>query len=599
MNRIERLKNKIKVVPQEPGVYLFKDKNEQVIYVGKAIKLRNRLLSYFRDNQEGKTKVLVSRIQDFETIKVETEADALLLENTLIKKYQPRYNILLKDGKSYPWICIKKERFPRVFMTRNVIKDGSEYFGPYTNVKFVYVLLDLIRQLFPLRTCKFDLSEEKIQAGKYKICLDYHIKKCLGPCKGLQSEETYQEDIKQIRQILKGNSAYVLDYLKIQMKNAASNLEFETAQFWKEKWDALQDYSSKSTVVSASIHNVDVFTILSDDQEAYVNYFKIMNGSIIQSFTSEYKKKVDISDEELLKRVVVEIRNKFSSKAKQVLINIPEFEIEGFDARFSTPKIGDKKKLIDLSEKNVKYYRLEKWKHIQQTDPEKHSKRILTQVQKDLRLTELPTHIECFDNSNFQGAEPVAACVVFKNARPSKKDYRHFLIKTVVGPDDFASMTEVLTRRYSRMLKEGESLPHLIVVDGGKGQLSAGVKALENVGLKGKVPIIGIAKRLEEIFFPGDSYPLYLDKRSESLKLIQKMRDEAHRFGITHHRGRRINNSLKSELEEIKGLGKVTIEKLLKHFGSVKSVIQADEKDLINLVGIHRTKLITEWRKQK
>lgn len=596
--RIADLKQKIKAVGLNPGVYLFKNIDGNVIYVGKAIKLRNRLNSYFRENQTGKTRILVSKIVDFDTILVDTEADALLLENSLIKKYKPKYNILLKDDKSYPWICIKKERFPRVFQTRRVIKDGSEYFGPYTSVYMVRVMLELLKQLFPIRTCNFLLSEDNIEKGKFKVCLDYHIKNCLGPCEDYQSEASYNEDIKQIRSILKGNTKSVLEVLETKMKQAAANFEFEEAQIWKDKWESLKDYTRKSTVVSAQIHDVDVFTLISDEKSAYFNFLKVMNGSIIQAYTTEVKKVLEESDEDILKSMISSIREKFSSQSKLIFTNL-NVDIKGGNFQIHQPQRGDKKQLVDLSVKNAKYFRAEKWKQIQQTDPEKHQHRMLDQLQKDLRLHERPVHIECFDNSNFQGDEAVSACVVFRNAKPSKKDYRHFLIKTVEGPDDFASMTEVITRRYKRLLDEGQPLPQLIVVDGGKGQLSAGVKALKNLDIYGKVAILGIAKRLEELFFPGDPHPLYLDKRSESLKIIQHMRDEAHRFGITHHRKRRVNKNLKSELHDIKGLGQKSIDLLFNTFGSVKGVMEANEQDVIECIGKHRAKHIEEWKKKK
>lgn len=596
--RIEKIKQKIKAVGLHPGVYLFKNIEGEVIYVGKAIKLRNRLNSYFRENQTGKTRILVSKIIDFDTVLVDSEADALLLENSLIKKYKPKYNILLKDDKSYPWICIKKERYPRVFSTRRVIKDGSEYFGPYTSVRMVRVLIELLKELFPIRTCNFNLSEENISAGKFKVCLEYHIKNCLGPCEDHQTEASYQEDIEQIRSILKGNTKHVLSILEDRMRQASADFEFEEAHIWKQKWESLKEYSRKSTVVSAQIHNVDVFTIVSDDKSAYINFLKVMNGSIIQAYTTEVKKVLGESDEDILTSLILSIRERFSSQSRLVLTNLP-IKIAGLDFQIHKPQRGDKLSLVELSEKNAKYYRAEKWKQIQQTDPEKHQNRILEQLKKDLRLSELPKHIECFDNSNFQGTNAVSACVVFKNAKPSKKDYRHFLIKTVEGPDDYASMTEVVYRRYKRLMDENLPLPQLIVVDGGKGQLGAGMKALEQLGIYGQVAILGIAKRLEELYFPGDPHPLYLDKRSESLKVIQHMRDEAHRFGITHHRKRRVKGNLKSELHSISGLGQKSIDLLFNTFGSVKGVKKATESELIDCVGKHRTKLILEWKKQE
>jgi len=596
--RIEKIKQKIKAVGLHPGVYLFKDTEGKVIYVGKAIKLRNRLNSYFRENQTGKTKILVSKIIDFDTVLVDSEADALLLENSLIKKYKPKYNILLKDDKSYPWICIKKERFPRVFSTRKVIKDGSEYFGPYTSVRMVRVLLELLKELFPIRTCNFNLSQDNIDAGKFKVCLEYHIKNCLGPCENHQSDESYAEDIEQIRSILKGNTSHVLSILEDRMRKSSAEFEFEQAHIWKQKWESLKEYSRKSTVVSAQIHNVDVFTITSDDKSAYFNFLKVMNGSIIQAYTSEIKKVLGEADADILSNLILNIREKFSSQSKMVLTNLP-IKVSGLDFQINTPKRGDKLSLVELSEKNAKYYRAEKWKQIQQTDPEKHQNRILEQLKKDLRLPELPKHIECFDNSNFQGTNAVSACVVFKNAKPAKKEYRHFLIKTVEGPDDYASMTEVVYRRYKRLIDENLPLPQLIVVDGGKGQLGAGIKALEQLGIYGQVAILGIAKRLEELYFPGDPHPLYLDKRSESLKVIQHMRDEAHRFGITHHRKRRIKGNLKSELHEISGLGQKSIDLLFNTFGSVKGVKKATDSELIECLGQHRAKFIIEWKKQE
>ncbi|MGB1218538.1 MAG: excinuclease ABC subunit UvrC [Flavobacteriales bacterium] len=599
MDRIERLKQQIKLTEQVPGVYLFKDKTDRVIYVGKAKKLRNRLLSYFRTKHDmGKTRVLVSKIESFDVVVVDTEADALLLENSFIKKHKPKYNILLKDDKSYPWICIKKEAFPRVFSTRNVIKDGSEYFGPYTSLYMVKILLELLRDLFPLRSCKLNLSRKHIEQKKYNVCLEYHIKNCLGPCEDHQSEQHYLEDIQRVRSILKGNTKEVLERLEQEMKAAAAELKFEEAQIWKSKYDSLQHYARKSTVVSAQIHNIDVLTVISDEKSAFFNFLKIMNGSIVQAYTTEVKKVLEESNENLLKSMIVRLRERFSSQSKTMLTNV-SVDIEGLDIQIVNPKQGDKKLLIDLSEKNAKYYRAEKWKHIQNTDPERHQNRILEQIKKDLRLSELPKHIECFDNSNFQGAEAVSACVVFKNAKASKKDYRHFLIKTVEGPNDFASMTEVITRRYKRLVEEKQSLPQLIVVDGGKGQLSAGMAALKSLGLEKKIAILGIAKRLEELFFPNDPHPLYLDKRSETLKIIQQMRDEAHRFGITHHRKRRINSALKSELHDIKGLGQKSIDLLFNTFGSVKGVRAATKTELEACIGVHRTSLIEAWKKKK
>jgi excinuclease ABC subunit C len=592
----EHIKSILSNLPGKPGVYQYFDKNEKIIYVGKAKNLKKRVSSYFhKDHHDyAKTKVLVSKIVDIKFILVDTEMDALFLENNLIKKYQPRYNIMLKDDKTYPWICIKKERFPRVFSTRRVIKDGSEYFGPYASSRNMKTILELIGQLYQLRTCNYQLSEENIQNKKFKVCLDYHIKKCLGPCEGHQSEAHYQESINNIRAILKGNSQEVKKHFRQLMMEHAENLEFEEAQSIKEKLDILEKYQAKSTVVSPTINNIDVFSIISDDDAAYVNFFKVMNGAIIQSHTLEIKKKLNESDVAILQLAVFDIRQTFGSLSKEIITNV-DIDIEVQNINFHVPKRGDKKQLIDLSLRNVKYFRQEKIKQMSLTDPERHSNRILEQLKKDLRLHELPKHIECFDNSNIQGTNPVAACVVFKNAKPSKKDYRNFNIKTVVGPDDFASMEEVVYRRYRRLLDEKQSLPQLIVIDGGKGQLGSALKALEQLELRGKIAIIGIAKRLEEIYYPGDSYPLYLDKRSESLKIIQQLRNEAHRFGITHHRDKRSKAAIGSELDQINGIGPATVEVLLKHFKSVKRVQQADIKELEDLIGLSKAQKITTY----
>ena len=549
------------------GVYQYYDKENIILYVGKAKNLKKRVASYFTKNHENaKTRILVNKIVSIKHIVVETETDALLLENNLIKKYQPRYNIMLKDDKTYPWICIKKERFPRVFMTRRVIKDGSEYFGPYTNVRTVKVLLDLIRELYTLRTCNYDLSREKIIAKKYKVCLEYHLGNCNGPCQDFQEEESYKETIKAIRNIIKGNFKESVDKFQEIMQLLAEKMEFEEAQKVKEKLNLLSNYQSKSTIVNPSINNVDVFSIISDESYGYVNFFKIANGSIIQSHTTEVKKKLDETDKRILELAAVEIRQRFNSTSKEVYV---PFKIDlGTSIKVTVPKVGDKKRIIELSERNAKYYRQEQFKQIKIADPDRHVKRIMTQMQKDLRLSEEPRHIECFDNSNIQGTHPVAACVVFKDGKPAKKEYRHYNIKTVDGPDDFASMEEVVFRRYKRLLSEGQSLPQLIVIDGGKGQLSSALKSLDLLGLRGKIAIIGIAKRLEEIYYPGDSIPMYLDKRSETLKIIQFLRNEAHRFGITLHRNKRSKSAIQSELEQIPTIGKQTITSLLRKFKS-------------------------------
>ncbi len=591
----EDLLRAVKALPLKPGVYLFKDKKDEVIYVGMSKSLRKRVSSYFQKNHDRtKTRRLVSRIVSFDFIVVETEADALLLESSLIKKYRPHYNVLLKDDKTYPWLCIKKERFPRVFSTRRLLKDGSEYFGPYASVKMMNTMLDLIRQIYPLRTCNLNLSEASIEQGKHKVCLEYHIKKCLGPCEGHQSLEDYNDDIQSIRQILKGNTKEVLVLLEEKMKGFAANLEFEKAQTLKDKWDLLKNYQVRSSVVSAVVNRVDVFSIISDVKYAYVNFFKIMSGAIVQSYTSEIKKQMDESDSELLKRAIVELKERFHSDSTEIITNIP-VDIDGRNWHFAVPQRGDRKKLIELSEKNARYQRLERLKQMSMVDPERHSNRIMEQVKHDLRMEVLPEHIECFDNSNIQGTNPVAACVVFKKAKPSKKDYRHFNIKTVVGPDDYASMEEVVYRRYKRLKEENEPLPQLIVIDGGKGQLSSALKALEELDLRGKIAIVGIAKRLEEIYFPGDSLPLYIDKRSESLKLIQQLRNEAHRFGITHHRKKRINAGIKSELENIEGIGPDSIQKLLSEFRSVKIIKETAKEKLEKVVGKAKANLVFDY----
>ena len=587
----------LKTLPDSPGVYQYFDKEGIILYVGKAKNLKKRVVSYFTKNHDNaKTRILVNKIVSIKHIVVETETDALLLENNLIKKHQPRYNIMLKDDKTYPWICIKKERFPRVFMTRRVIKDGSEYFGPYTNVRTVKVLLDLIRELYPLRTCNYDLSREKITAKKYKVCLEYHLGNCKGPCEDFQDEESYKETIKAIRNIIRGNFKESLDKFQKIMQSLAVKMEFEEAQKVKEKLNLLSNYQSKSTIVNPSINNVDVFSIISDESYGYVNFFKIANVSIIQSHTTEIKKKLDETDKRILALAVVEIRQRFNSTSKEVYV---PFKIDlGTSIKVTVPKVGDKKRILELSERNAKYYRQEQFKQIKIADPDRHVNRIMAQMQKDLRLSEEPRHIECFDNSNIQGTHPVAACVVFKDGKPTKKEYRHYSIKTVDGPDDFASMEEVVFRRYKRLLSEGESLPQLIVIDGGKGQLSSALKSLDLLGLRGKIAIIGIAKRLEEIYYPGDSIPMYLDKRSETLKIIQFLRNEAHRFGITLHRNKRSKSAIQSELEQIPNIGKQTITSLLRKFKSAKRVKTASYLELKELLGDYRAKKIYDYYHQ-
>jgi excinuclease ABC subunit C len=584
----------IKLIPNKAGVYQYYDKKGDLLYVGKAKNLKKRVSSYFTKKQEhGRTRVLVSKIQDIKYVVVATEMDALLLENNLIKKHQPKYNVMLKDGKTYPWICIKNEPFPRVLQTRNVIKDGSAYFGPYTSVRLVKTLLDFFHQLYPLRNCSLNLSEKSIKSKKLKVCLEYHMGNCLGPCEDKQSNADYQIGIDHIKQIIKGNIKSVIQHLKKAMLQFSNEMEFEKAQSVKEKIDLLNNYQAKSTIVNPKINDVDVFTILSDEGAAFVNYLKINSGAIIQAHTLELNKKLEETEEELLQLAIIELRQRFESTSKTIYCS-HSLENVWEDLSITIPKIGDKKKLIDLSLRNAKYMQLDKQKRKINNIEKQDNKRILEQLQKDLRLINRPRHIECFDNSNIQGTNPVAACVVFKNARPSKKDYRHYNIKTVVGPDDFASMEEVVYRRYKRLLEEEQPLPELIVIDGGKGQLSSAVKSLDKLKLRGKIAIIGIAKRLEEIYFPGDSVPLYLDKRSESLKLIQQLRDEAHRFGIMHHRKQRGKDSLGTSLDKIEGIGQKTVELLITHFGSVKKVMDAKKEELEGLIGKNKAKMIYE-----
>jgi len=579
----------IATLPNEPGVYQYYDKEGNLLYVGKAKDLKKRVYSYFSKTIENKkTRILVKKIATVKHIVVETETDALLLENNLIKKYQPRYNVLLKDDKSYPWICIKKEPFPRVFMTRQMVKDGSEYFGPYTNMRTVRVLMELIRGLYPIRTCNYNLSQSNIRAGKFKVCLEYHIGNCLGPCEGLQTEADYIENIDAIRNILRGNFRESLQKFREKMKRLAADLKFEAAQEVKEKIEILESYQSKSMVVNPKINNVDVFSIISDESFGYVNYLQISHGAIIRSHTMEIKKKLDETDKELLLLAIVELRQRFNSLSKEIYL---PFRLKVSDeVKVHVPKVGDKKHILDLSLRNAKYFRMERFKQAKIVDPERHQNRIMAQMKKDLRLKEEPVHMECFDNSNIQGTNPVAACVVFKNGKPSKRDYRKFNIKTVEGPDDYASMEEVVYRRYKRLLEEEQPLPQLIIVDGGKGQLSAALKSLDRLDLRDKIAILGIAERLEELFFPNDPVPLYLDKRSETLKVIQQMRNEAHRFGLTFHRNKRSKQALDNELQHIPGIGEKTVLKLLRKFKSKKRVSEASFDELSKVVGSSRAK---------
>ena len=581
----------IQTLPEGPGVYQYYDKNGRILYVGKAKNLKKRVGSYFTKKHDShRIGVMVKKIHDIKHIVVESETDALLLENNLIKKHQPRFNVMLKDDKTYPWICIKNERFPRVFPTRRLIKDGSEYYGPFTTFKTVNTLLDLIKGLYPLRTCNYDLAEEKIRNGKYRVCLEYHLGNCKGPCEALQGEEEYNRNISAIREIVKGNFKDSLNQFRQQMREHSDKMEFEQAQVIKNKIDILENYQSRSTVVNPRINNVDVFSIVSDEGYGYVNFLQISHGAIIRSHTIEMKKKLDESDKELLELGIIEIRQRFNSNSKEIFV---PFKVDvGEDILISVPQLGDKKKIIELSIRNARYYRQEQFKQMKIVDPDRHVNRIMAQMKEDLRLSKEPRHIECFDNSNIQGTNPVAACVVFKNGKPSKKDYRKFNIKTVEGPDDFASMEEVVYRRYKRLLNEEESLPELIIVDGGKGQLSSGVKALETLGLRGKIAIIGIAKRLEEIYYPGDTIPLYLDKKSETLKIIQQLRNEAHRFGITFHRDKRSKMALNTELEAIAGIGDKTVVELLTHFRSLKRIKEASQAELAQVVGNAKASIV-------
>jgi excinuclease ABC subunit C len=587
----------LSTLPDKPGVYQYYDKDGKLLYVGKAKSLKKRVSSYFHKEQDnGKTMVLVKKIADIKTIVVDTEMDALLLENNLIKKHQPHYNVNLRDDKTYPWICIKQERFPRVFYTRKLIRDGSEYFGPYTSVKMIQTLLDLITQLFKLRNCSFVLSQENIEKKKFKVCLEYHIGNCKGPCEGLQGEEDYDVTIQQIRHILKGNLQVVINHLRVDMEKFAADYKYEEAQQVKEKLNLLEKYKSKSVVVNPNITEVDVFGLVTEEDMAYVNFMKVMNGAFIQSHIVEMKKKLDESNEELLELAIADIRTKFPSDSKEIIVPVPmQLEMEGVE--FTVPKIGDKKHLLSLAEKNLKYYINEKLLQADKQNPENRTIRLLEKMQKDLRLKELPRHIECFDNSNIQGAYPVAAMSVFKNGKPSKKDYRHFNIKTVEGPDDFASMEEVIFRRYKRMLDEAQPLPQLIVIDGGKGQLSAAMNSLRKLELDGKIAVIGIAKKLEEIYYPHDPVPLYIDKKSETLRVIQHLRDEVHRFGITHHRKRRSKGVVRTELSQIKGIGENTAQKLLRHFKSVKKIKEAAPLEIEKVVGKAKAKIVIEGLK--
>jgi excinuclease ABC subunit C len=590
------IESRIKSLPEFPGVYQYIDATGKIIYVGKAKNLKKRVSSYFNKNHDNtKTVILVKQIQDIRFIVVETELDALILENNLIKEYQPKYNIQLKDDKTFPWICIKNEPYPRIFSTRRIIKDGSTYYGPYPDAKVMYILLKLIKELFPLRSCKLDLKESKIKAGKFSVCLEYHIGNCLGPCTQKQSEEDYLESINQVKQLLKGNVIAVKALLKRRMQESAERYNFEQAQVYKEKLNLLEGYQSKSTVVSTSIEALDVFTCLIIETTAYFNYLVIQHGAIIHAYTSEVNCYHDETQAEVIEKMIPKLKELYSSNSKEVLVEeIPLFPDNSY--QFSIPQRGDKKQLLELSKRNIFYYQQEKKKRAFLQTPEKKYEDILNQMQQELKLAEIPVHIECFDNSNFQGTNAVSACVVFKNAKASKADYRHFNVKTVEGPDDFATMKEVVFRRYSRLLNEEKPLPQLIVIDGGKGQLSAALEVLAELNLRGKIAIIGLAKRIEEVFYPGDTKAIILDRRSETLKVLQQLRDEAHRFGITHHRNKRSKSSIHSELDAIPGIGPKTKEKLLKDFKSVTRIKSAEQQELEKSIGLAGAKKILSWR---
>ncbi len=587
----------LKNVPHKPGVYQYWDSEKELIYIGKAKDLRNRVSSYFNNpNVNAKTRVLVSKIRDITFTIVDTEIDAWLLENSLIKKHQPRYNVMLKDDKTYPWIIIKNENYPRIFWTRRIIRDGSKYLGPYASVSMMHNILGLIKETYPLRTCSLPLTRQNIEKGKFKVCLEYQIGNCKGPCQDFQSEDDYAHNIGEITDILNGKIGAVLRGLKSDMEAAVAEMNFEQAHRLKRKFELLENYQSKSTVVNSSITDIDVFSIASEEKYAFVNFLKIMNGTIIQTQTIELKKRLDESDEELLTLAISEFRSRYNSDSKEIIVPFDiDLDEKSSAIKFTVPKLGEKKKLLDLSQKNVMFFKKERIDQYEKLNPEIRTERLLTQMMKDLRMNQLPRHIECFDNSNFHGKYPVSAIVVFKDAKPSKKDYRHFNVKTVVGPDDFATMEEAVQRRYRRMLDEGTELPQLIIIDGGKGQLSSAMKSLKLLGIEKQMTVIGIAKRLEELYYPGDQYPLYLDKRSETLKVIQQLRDEAHRFGITFHRNQRDKGTLVTELDLIDGIGKTTSGKLLKYFKSVKKIREATEEELREVVNTKQAKAIIAY----
>ena len=595
---IDSIEQKLQRLPRKPGVYQFISSDGDVIYVGKAKVLKNRVSSYFQKSRHmsGKTRLLASRVADIEVIVVETELDALFLENSLIKKYQPRYNMQLKDDKSFPSIVIKNERFPRIFPTRSLIKDGSEYFGPYASVKHMHKVLELVKKLYPIRTCNYKLSKENIEKKKYKLCLEFHMGNCKGPCDGRVSEEDYNANVDGIRNIIKGNLEGVLKGLKSEMKSAAAAMEFEIAEEFKKKVDLLEGFQTRSTIVNPSIRNTDIFSIVSEGNTAFVNFMKVNAGVIVQGHSLEVKKRLDETDSEVLEMVIPRIRARTKSTSKEIYVPL-EIQLNIDSVKMHVPKRGDKRKLMELSERNARYFMRDKQSQQETVDPDVRSNRILKTLQNDLKLKDLPHHIECFDNSNIQGTNAASACVVFKNAKPSKSDYRKYNINTVQGPDDFASMTEVVYRRYKRLRDEEEPFPQLIIIDGGKGQLSASVSALRSLNLYGQIPIIGIAKKLEEIYFPGDSVPLHLDKRSESLKLIQQLRNEAHRFSLAHHRQKRSKAAINSELANIKGVGPSSIEALLSQFKSVKKIREASLDQLENTLSKRLARIVFEYFK--
>jgi len=582
------------LIPSKPGIYEFFDSTGNIIYVGKAKNLRKRAASYFTKNQSGKTIVMLKKAAELKHIVVENESDALLLENNLIKQHQPRYNILLKDDKTYPWICIKNEPFPRVFSTRNVIRDGSIYYGPYTSGLMVKTLLDLIRQLFHPRTCNYNLTPKNIAEGKFKPCFEYHLGNCKGPCIGLQTEEEYMQDLQQIKSILRGNISTVLNHLKEEMFNYSQNMRFEEAQKLKEKYDILLKYRSRSVIVSTTIKDVDVFALTEDTDNTYINYLKVVDGAVIQSYTLDLKSRINEEKESLLGFAITEIRQRLSSNSPEIIVPfMPDILFE--KVRYTVPEKGDKFKLLQLAERNAIYYKLEQRKKKEDFRPAQRTGKNLEKLKSDLHMAEIPVHVECFDNSNIMGANPVAACVVFRNGRPSKKDYRHFNIKSVTGPDDFSSMEEIVYRRYKRMLDEKQELPQLVIIDGGKGQLSSAIKSLDKLGLRNRIAVIGIAKKLEEIYFPGDSVPVYIDKNSISLKIIQQLRNEAHRFGINFHRDKRSSDMTKSDLDIIKGIGEKTKEILLKEIGSVEKIRKIPLATLQDLVGKHKASILKDY----